>query len=197
MYKRGIPEMNKLLSVIVAVLIAVSAGCASVEEKAVDKPGIEKSSLVTLLATVEAVNHETRTLALRGDDGKLVTLHVSEEARNLEQVDVGDTVEVEFYESIALFTQEPTGDLGIKENVTATRTPLGDKPGIAAAETVEITVTVSAIDHETRMVTLKGPEGKTFTTHVGEGAKRLDEVKQGDELVARYTRAFAITVREP
>ena len=28
-------------------------------------------------------------------------------------------------------------------------------------------------------------------------AKRLDEVKQGDELVARVTRAFAITVREP
>ena len=189
--------MNKLFSTIIAVLITVSAGCASVEEKAADKPRIERTSVVTLSATVEAVDHETRMLTLRGDDGKLVTLQVTEEARNLDQVDVGDTVEVEYYESIALFTQDPTGDLGIKENVAAARSPKGDKPGVAAAETVEITVTVSAIDYETRMVTLKGPEGKTFTTRVGESAKRLDEVKQGDELVARYTRAFAITVREP
>jgi len=189
--------MNKVLSIIAVVMIIASAACTAVEEKAADKPRIEKSSLVTLAATVEAVNHETRMLTLRGDDGKLVTLHVTEEARNLDQVDVGDTVEVEYYESIALFTQDPTGDLGIKEKTAAARTPIGDKPGVAGAETVEITVTVSAIDYEARTVTLKGPEGKTFTTRVDESAKRLDEVKQGDELVARYTRAFAITVREP
>ncbi len=189
--------MHKLSLIIAAGLLIAAAGCTAVEEKAADKPRIEKASLVTLSATVEAVDHETRMLALRGDDGKLVTLHVTEEARNLDQVDIGDTVEVEFYESIALFTQAPTGDLGIKESTAAARTPIGDKPGVAASETIEITVTVSAIDYDTRMVTLKGPEGKTFTTYVGESAKRFDEVKQGDELVARITRAFAITVREP
>ncbi len=189
--------MHKLSLIIAAGLLIAAVGCTTAEEKAVDKPRIEQSSLVTLSATVEAVNHETRVLSLRGDTGKLVTLHVTEEARNLDQVDVGDTVEVEYYESVALFIQDPTGDLGIKEKTAAARTPLGDKPGVAGSETVEITVTVSAIDYDTRMVTLKGPEGKTFTTYVGESAKRFDEVKQGDELVARVTRAFAITVREP
>jgi Cu/Ag efflux protein CusF len=189
--------MKKLLSIISVLLISITVACTASKEQPADRPGVEASNIVKLSAIVEAVDHKARILTLRGEGGQTTTLQVTEEARNLDQVEVGDTVEVEYYESIALFVQDPTGDTGMKGDVSAARTPKGDKPGVAAAETVLITVTVAEINHETRMVTLKGPEGNTFTTRVGEGAKRLDEVKQGDELVVRYTRAFAITVREP
>ena len=190
--------MKKLLSMaITALLSMLLLACAQNDQKAVDKPGITASELVTLSATVEAVDLATRRVTLRGPEGNLVTLQVSEEARNLDQVEVGDTVEAEYYESVALFVQAAEGEPGAEVTTAAARTPLGDKPGMGVADTVTLTATVTAIDYDTRMITLQGPEGNTITTRVDESARRFNEVKQGDQVVVRYTRAVAITVREP
>jgi hypothetical protein len=58
-------------------------------------------------------------------------------------------------------------------------------------------VVVEAINYDTRVITIKGPEGNTMTKHVDDSVKRLNEVKKGDEIVIQLTTAFAITVREP
>ena len=57
--------------------------------------------------------------------------------------------------------------------------------------------TVQSIDYQTRDVTLLGPEGKTFKLKAGPEIKRLNEVKQGDTVVARLTQAVSITVSTP
>jgi len=62
---------------------------------------------------------------------------------------------------------------------------------------VTIKVVVEAINHDTRVITLKGPEGKTMTKRVDDSVERLNEVKKGDEIVIQLTTALAITVREP
>jgi len=185
------------IPVISAVFTVLLAACAQQAQKPVDKPGISTSELVTISATVEAIDLATRQVTLRGPDGKLVTLQVSEAARNLDQVEIGDIVETEYYESVALFVQAASGKPEAEVTTAAARTPLGDKPGMGVADTVTLTATVTAIDHDTRMVTLQGPEGNTLTTRVDEGVARLNEVKQGDQVVVRYTRAVAITVRKP
>jgi hypothetical protein len=190
--------MKHLLAVVFAVYTAMLLpGWAQNDQKSADRPGITASELVTISATVEAVDHDARLVTLRGPEGNLVTLKVSEEARNLGQVEVGDTVEAEYYESVALFVQVADGEPGAEVTTAAARTPLGDKPGMGVADTVTLTATVTAIDYDTRMITLQGPEGKTITTRVDESAKRFNEVKQGDQVVVRHTRAVAITVREP
>lgn len=188
--------MNKLITLFSAAALAFSM-TVNGEEAAGDKPGVEVTGLTTISATVEAVDHENRLVTLRGPEGNQVTLEVSEEARNLPQVEVGDVVEVEYYESVAIFTREAQGDLEPEAAVAAARTPLGDKPGAAMSETVTVKAVVEAIDYDTRMVTLKGADGTTTVRHVDDSVKRLNEVKQGDEVVVRYTTAFAITVREP
>lgn len=190
--------MKHLLSVLMAVcLSALLPGCAQNDQKSADRPGITASELVTVSATVEAIDHASRVVTLRGSEGNLVTLQVSEAARNLDQVEVGDTVEAEYYESVALFVQAAEGEPGAEVTTAAARTPLGDKPGMGVSDTVTLTATVTAIDYNTRKITLLGPEGKSKTIRVDESAKRFNEVKQGDQVVVRYTRAVAITVREP
>jgi len=190
--------MNKIVSLITTLAISLALlGCATTGKQDADRPGIEMSSTARLSATVEAIDHDKRLVTLRGPEGNQVVLEVSEAARNLDQVEVGDTVEVEYYESVALFAQLPDGEPANEVKVSTAHTPLGDKPGGGVAETITMKATVEAIDYDTRMVVLRGPEGNTLTTKVDEQVKRFNEVKPGDEIVVQYTRAFAISVREP
>jgi hypothetical protein len=190
--------MKKIISLISTLAFSMALlGCATTGEQDADRPGVEMSSIETLSATVEAVDHEKRLVTLRGQEGNQVVVKVSEEARNLDQVEVGDTVEVEYYESVALFAQLPDGEPATEVKTSTARAPLGDKPAAGMSETVTIKAIVEAIDYDTRMLVLRGPEGNTLTTKVDERVKRLNDVKLGDEIVVQYTRAFAISVREP
>jgi hypothetical protein len=77
------------------------------------------------------------------------------------------------------------------------RAPEGGKPGITEVQSVEVTAEVESIDYKTRMVKLRGPEGKTRTVKAGPSVKRLDEVKVGDTVVVRYTEALSVQVTAP
>ena len=73
----------------------------------------------------------------------------------------------------------------------------GEKPRGAVVKTTQVTATVEDIDYAKREVKLKGPEGNTVKITVGDKVKRLDEVKKGDQIVARYTEALAVSVAKP
>lgn len=71
----------------------------------------------------------------------------------------------------------------------------GAKPSKTEARTVTVRGTVEAVDKENRTVTLKGPKGGTLTLTVRDPQK-LDAVKVGDPVVARYYESLAIQVRK-
>ena len=60
-----------------------------------------------------------------------------------------------------------------------------------------VTAKVTAIDHKTREVTLKGPAGNSVTFIAGPEVKRLDDVNIGDLVTADYYLSFAAELREP
>jgi len=198
--------MKKLISLLTAVLVCLSLPAAAVEvtktqigmDKGDGKPGMVTSRLTMVTATVEAIDYDKRIVQLRGKDGNLTTLKVDERAKNFKNAKVGDQVQAEYYNSVALFvqkadeTQPPAAEFSAVELA-----PLGEKPGVSAVDTETIKATVESIDYETRVVTLKGPEGKLSTLTVDESALGLKKVKVGDEVVARYTQAIAISVRTP
>src|SRR5262245_57462435 len=62
---------------------------------------------------------------------------------------------------------------------------------------VSITAKVEAIDPAKREVTLKGPLGNTETIVVDESVKRLDEIKVGDDVTAKYYIGIAAELRAP
>jgi Cu/Ag efflux protein CusF len=70
----------------------------------------------------------------------------------------------------------------------------GAKPSKTEARTVTVRGTVEAVDKENRTVTLKGPK-RTLTLAVRDPQK-LDAVKVGDPVVARYYESLAIQVRK-
>ena len=65
------------------------------------------------------------------------------------------------------------------------------------SDAVEMQATVTAIDLNTRMVTLKGPEGDETTIHVDKRARNLAQVKVGDVVKIAYVQHVAWEVRKP
>jgi hypothetical protein len=64
------------------------------------------------------------------------------------------------------------------------------------SETVKMTATVKAIDYDSRLITLQGPEGKAMTVEAGPEVKRLKEIKVGDMVVINYTQAIAAELKK-
>jgi Cu/Ag efflux protein CusF len=188
--------MNKLLSVLAAGLLATSSVAVSAEgASGAEKPGAVVGELISLTATVEAIDLEKRLVTLKGPEGNTVTLEVGEQARNLSQVKVGDQVQADYYESVALYAQKPDGSLPAAAEMAAVeRAPAGEKPGIAAVDSRMITATVESIDLEMRTVALKGPEGNTLNLKLDDRTPNLENLKAGDQVVARFTQAIAISV---
>ena len=93
--------MNKTMSFFATLLLLVSTAYAG-EQTATDKPSMYASETVTITALVEGLNHETREVTLRGPQGNTVSFVASEEARNLDQVSVGDVVVAEYVQSMSI-----------------------------------------------------------------------------------------------
>lgn len=69
-----------------------------------------------------------------------------------------------------------------------------DKPGIVAAEEIEITALVKEVNYEERTVTLQGPRGGVVTINVPDEAQNLDKVHAGSKVRVRYLESMAVKV---
>lgn len=192
--------MRSILLYIVVGLLTFLTACetttdTTVNEISDEKPGLFVAGVATVTATVEAIDYPSRNVTIKGPRGNVIKLHADERVRNFNQIEVGDKVSAEVLESVAVYVQHHDGSApSISEAAAVAVAPLGDKPGIAAADTIVITARVEDINYDTRMVKLKGPAGNSKTLKVDEQAPNLDKVKVGDDVVVRHTVAVAIKV---
>jgi len=71
------------------------------------------------------------------------------------------------------------------------------EPGkVAMADAVRISATVQAIDKDKRLVTLKRKDGSTFVVTAGPEVKNFDQIKVGDQVVARYVEALTLELKK-
>lgn len=179
-----------------AASIALVAFASMLHAAEEERPARLDAALMKMEATVAAVDQKTREVTLKDADGKTVTITAGVDVKNLAQVEVGDRVEVEYLEMVAMEVL-PARDAEIAAMTTTAKktAPLGEKPaGTMAQETTLITV-IEAIDKENELVTLKGPEGYTKTVRARNPAN-LEKIAVGDKVRVTYTTALAITVTE-
>ncbi|HZR82965.1 MAG TPA: hypothetical protein VFD92_17850 [Candidatus Binatia bacterium] len=152
-------------------------------------------NLVSATAKVKKIDHKTRHVTLQLPDGKETTVKVDESVRNLPQVKKGDEVTIAYYESLAYRILKPGEADSSGMAAEAVRAEPGKMPGGAAAAAVTTTATITGIDRETHMVTLKGANGKTVTVKARD-PRRLEAVKVGDRIEITYTEALAVSVEK-
>jgi len=160
------------------------------------KTEVKRENVVTLMGTVEALDLANRVVTIKGSKGRTIDLKVGEEAKNLDQVKVGDKVVAKYYESIAFRMKKPGEAEGVTAEQAVGAAKPGELPAAVLANQVTVTATVADISPKKTYVTLKGPEGKTVDVKVRD-PQNLKKVKVGDQVVITYTQAFAIALDKP
>jgi hypothetical protein len=196
--------MRKQMCLIFAALAAASTtvlaekpGAEAVVVEAKGPTGGAVAQAVEIEATVTAIDKEKRTVTVKGPRGKSAVLAVGKEARNFDQVKVGDMVKLKYYEALSLqLDKAPGAKPGITVEEEVARAKKGEKPAGGIQRTVTIVGTVTAVDEKAQLVTVKGPQGNEADIKVQDAAK-LKSVKVGDLVKARYTEALVISVDTP
>jgi len=180
---------------IVSLLIGLLATqVLAQDKKSAGKPGVVLVDAVSITATVEAIDYDKRTVALKGPGGNVVVLKVRSDVKNFKRIKAGDRVTTKYYESTAIFVRKPDEPPFAEEASAVQVAAPSHKPGAVVVETMEMRGRVEEIDYKNRTVTLRGPQQKTATLKVDRDVKRFAEVKKGDEVVVRHIEAMAISV---
>lgn len=188
--------MRRAVSLLFILVCAslVLTGCAGNRPDTVT--GVVKGDIITLKATVVAIDLKNRIVTLKDSDGDVQDFAVGKEAVNLPQVKPGDIVTVKFVEAVAVEVIKPGSAAAAGQQTTIARAKPGEMPGGVMTRTVSTTAAVKAVDKKAGTISVVGPSGKTVKVKVLDPSN-LDLVKAGDELLITYTDAIAISVERP
>ena len=200
-------HMLRLSPSLLVVAVALAAGgCSSTPAVATAPPPAPTasgpytvdSSHITLQGAITAIDKPSRTISVRGSKGAEMDFVASDEVRNFDQLKVGDTIALDYDESVAIELQ-PAGSaqVGVTTQQGGTVAPAGAKPGGSMSDTISVVTEVVAVDPVGNTIALKGPRGNTQKIAVERDDLRakLPGVKKGDLLKISYTEAVAVAIR--
>ena len=151
---------------------------------------------VTATDTVKSIDYATRTITLENPNGVTETYRVGPDMTNFNQIHVGDQVHATVAESLAVGVRKAGVPPNAGETTTVALAPKGARPGMLMTKTTEVAAKVVDMDNANRTITLAGPAGGSMTIRVAPTVD-LSNLKKGDDVVVRYTDAFALGVTKP
>ena len=179
--------MKRLATPMLAALALVSsAHMAMAQSKTV------RSEMRTETATVEAIEASTRTLTLKKADGSYLTTVAGPDITRFDEVKLGDTVNVRYYENVVIRVKRP-GESDVVSSVKGTTGSEQVLPGGTRAKQVTITATITAIDTAAPSITFTGPNGWKYSSKV-QDTEALAKVKVGDKVDIVWTEAMLVSV---
>lgn len=182
---------------VAALLLNAAVVLAAESAPAMDRPSFAASQSVTTSAIVEAIDHDTRVVTVRTPDGDALTFTASDDARNLDQVDVGDVLVAQYTESVSIEVLANDGmEADMAEATAVARTKEGRMPGLAAMDATVVTATVEEINIDNNTFKLRGPDG-AVNEYVARNPENLKRAEVGDLVVITVTETVAITVEKP
>jgi Cu/Ag efflux protein CusF len=192
--------MNKISTLIAAAVLSMPlvAGAQQPPQAVVtttSSPGkASVAEAVQLQGKIKSVNKKARSIVVEGATGNAILLIVREEARNFDQIRVGDLVTLTYVQAFALELRK-VDNKGIRERVESEQTVRaqpGEKPAGAVERSVRVIANVVAVNPKAQTVTLRGPK-RTIELAVNDPAQ-LKEIKVGNQVEALFTEAVAIEV---
>ena len=194
--------MKQRLVILCAALLSAAVLPAMAQQKpesgsavvTKSEPGkVAAAKVMKVTATVEAIDPAKREVTLKGPKGDTLVLPVSPEAKNFDQVKVGDKVVVGYVEALSMTLKKGGKELPSKTHkADMARAESGAQPGGMAAHQVTVLADVTAVNAKTHTVTLKGPE-RTVDLKVRD-PEQFKLIKVGDQIEAVYSEGMALSV---
>ena len=144
----------------------------------------------TTTGTITSLDPAQRRIVVRSERGEFA-YRLDKKVENVGELKVGDPVRVDYVAALALTLRRGGPEVLKRAEADAARNP-GNSGGPGAKRTT-IVADVLAIDRPSRMVRLRGSEGRVADFKVEDPA-RLSGVKVGDKVVAVVYEAVAVGV---
>jgi len=161
--------------------------------------GLNTETLVEVTATVTAIDMPNRLVAIEGPEGNTAVIQVTEQVKNLPQVEVGDKVNIKYYLS-AMVDVVKAGDdaeLGTAAGAAKITAPAGQKPAGAVGVEVTRRAEVVFVDPYQKFISFRSPDRglrKISLKNSPDLQHYLTELKKGDIVEVTYTEAIAISL---
>jgi hypothetical protein len=147
-------------------------------------------------ARVTAIDAVKRTVTVVGANSKTTTFRCGPEVRNFDQIQVGDQLKVRLTELLEGAMADPKNSSPDGSSTLLLVAPKGAMPAAAAAETEQITATVTGIDTLRHIVSLRFPDN-TLHHYAVRPDVDLSKRQLGEKVVITKTMATAIWVQRP
>jgi hypothetical protein len=190
--------LMKLHALAQAITLATLLSTTSLSAFAADIPlsaTVEADQVVAKVLSVDAAKHQ---VVLQNADGREVHIQLSDQAKDLGNLKVGDQVQVDVTHSVAAYLDtdidkglpgatERTGDIhATKDN---------PNPGGEAYRQVQVQLKITHIDVKKNQVTFENPAGQSKILNIEkpEVQAKLKDLKVGQSVVVTYTDILKVT----
>ncbi|BBH46290.1 hypothetical protein [Pseudomonas sp. KU43P] len=188
--------MTPLCTLARAVALATLVATASFTVQAADIPIASEALESHIKTEVTAIDQASRQVTVKGANDKPVTFQLTEKAKALPNLKVGDQVDIEVTRAVAYVLNTDVGGApkASEESGTIRATQANPNPGGEAFRQVRVTSQIKKIDLKTHQVSLLPPEGKLQVVKVENPdlQKRMKNLKVGQTVDAIYTEVLKI-----
>jgi hypothetical protein len=167
---------------------------ALTSSQAMAGPGESQTRTTRETVVVTSIDRTHRTVTLQNSDGEVKTIDVPAEVKSYDTLKVGDKIDIDYQESIAL-SLLPTGT---KPTASETSSMNRIAKGVGAtSREMTVSATIIAVDPKKDQVTFKGPRGnvRTVTVEDPNVQQRLPALKVGQVVQITYTEAMVLSIR--
>ena len=190
----------KLHALTKAITLATVLSAASFSAIAADIPlsaVVEQDQVTTKVLAVDAAKHQ---VVLEGAEGRQVHVQLTDKAKNLGNLKVGDQVDIKVTRSVASYLDTDV-DKGLPGSIERTgeirATKDNPNPGGEAYRQVQVQLKITAIDRKKNQVTFENPAGQSKTVNVENPdiQKKLKDLKVGQSVVVTYTDILKVVTQ--
>ncbi len=172
--------------------LVTAAGLVAMAHTVMAQSKTVRSEMRTETGTIEAIEASSRTLTLKKADGTFVTTVAGPDIKRLEELKLGDTVNVRYYENVIVRVKRP-GEPDVVSSAKGTTGSEQALPGGTRAKQVTVSATITAIDPAAPSITFTGPHGWKYSSKV-QDTEALAKVKVGDKVDIVWTEATLVSV---
>jgi hypothetical protein len=180
----------KTLAALIGMMLMMGVAHAETQKN----PKIEKTTQASV--TVTKLDVANRHLTVKDDAGEEYTIDVDPAVKNLQQVKVGDKINLTYYQSVAASMSKAGDPTKATDQVETQTAKAGERPGASAKSTTSVPVTIVSVDTQKNVVKFRGNDDLVRTTDVmsPEGKAFIKNLKAGDQVMLTYTESVAISV---
>jgi hypothetical protein len=132
-----------VLSLVLFLAIA-NARPVVAQATAIDQ-GVDSVEVMKMTATVDKIDLSNRKVTLVYNDGKKKTVKVDKSVQNLDQVKVGDRLNISYTEELIILVGKSTETPGAAAAGEVGVAPKGAKPGIVMADTTALRAKIVSV----------------------------------------------------